>query len=86
MLLDCLIAFLGGAFYEACCVGWVHYSERNEPAMTSLFSMACATAQVGGIVESVHNPIAAVFYVLGWGAGTYAAVDWKVRRARSKKG
>lgn len=77
--LDCLIAFAGGAAYEAGCVGWVHFAERGRPVTTALFSMLCATAQVAGIGESVHSLGAAPFFVLGYGVGTYAAVRFKTR-------
>ena len=45
-----------------------------------MFSMFCATAQLYGIGESFHTPVAAPFFVLGYGAGTYAAVAIKTRR------
>ena len=74
---ECLVAFIGGAFYEAACVGWVHFSERGRPLTTACFSMLCAAAQVAGIGASVQNHVAAPFYVAGWGFGTYAAVKLK---------
>lgn len=83
-LLDCLVAFAGGAFYEAGCVGWVHYAEQGRPMPTALFSMVCAAAQVAGIDESVHTLAAAPFFVLGYGAGTYGAV-WFKKRWLTKK-
>jgi len=81
ILAACAIAFFGGAVYEAGCVGWVHYAERGRPFATALFSMLCATAQVAGIGESVHDLAAAPFFVLGWGVGTYGAVVLKRRLA-----
>ena len=80
-LIACAVAFFGGAVYEAGCVGWVHYSERGRPGMTALFSMACATAQVAGIGESVHSLVAAPFFVAGFGTGTYLAVRIKMGKA-----
>jgi hypothetical protein len=77
---DCLIAFVGGAVYEAGCVGWVHFSEKNRPVPTAIFSMLCAAAQVAGIGESVHTLAAAPFFVLGYGVGTFAAVAYKAHR------
>lgn len=77
VILDCVIAFLGGAVYEAGCVGWVHFSQKGRPLPTALFSMACAAAQVAGIGESVHTLVAAPFFVLGYGVGTFAAVAFK---------
>lgn len=79
MILSCIIAFFGGAVFEAACVGWVHYAALNKAGMTSLFAMLCAAAQVAGIGESVHTLVAAPFFVLGYGAGTYGAVKLKQR-------
>ena len=79
MILACLLAFLGGAVYEACSVGWVHYSDRGSPLVAALFSMLQAVAQVAGIGESVHDLRAAPFFVVGYGVGTYVAVAIKKR-------
>ena len=79
--IDCLVAFAGGAVYEAGCVGWVHFSERGLPMVTALFSMLCATAQVAGIGESVKSLVAAPFFVVGYGVGTFVAVECKRRFA-----
>ena len=78
---DCFVAFVGGAVYEAGCVGWVHFSECGRPLLTAMFSMLCATAQVAGIGESVKTLTAAPFFILGYGVGTYAAVEIKRRWA-----
>lgn len=80
MILHALIAFAGGAAYEAACVGWVHYSEKGRPTATATFSMLAALAEVGGIFESVHDLRVAPFFVLGYGVGTYAAVWFKSRK------
>lgn len=77
IVVDCLVAFVGGAVYEAGCVGWVHYSERARPLPTALFSMLCAAAQVAGIGESVKTLVAAPFFIVGYGVGTYGAVALK---------
>ena len=79
MILHCLVAFFGGAIYEAARVCWVHFSERGKPFITALFSMLCATAQVAGIGVSIHMLGAAPLFVLGYGVGTYAAVALKQR-------
>jgi hypothetical protein len=84
LALDCFVAFVGGAAYEAGCVGWVHFAERGRPMITALFSMLCATAQVAGIGESVQTLYAAPFFVVGYGAGTYAAVRFKRRWTKSE--
>lgn len=80
--LNCFTAFIGGAIYEAGCVGWVHYSERKRPFITALFSMLCATAQVLGIGVSVNSVIAAPFFIIGYGVGTYIAVKIKKEGAK----
>jgi hypothetical protein len=81
LTVDCLIAFFGGAIYEAGCVGWVHYAEKRKPLRACLFSMLCATSQVAGISESIRTLIAALCFIVGYGFGTYAAVEFKRRCA-----
>lgn len=79
MILPGLIAFVCGALYEAACVGWVHFSERDKPRHTAAFSMLAATAEVTGVLDSVRDFHAAPFFVVGYGVGTYLAVPWKTR-------
>ena len=79
MLLDCTIAFVGGAVYEVACVGWTHYSEAGRPTHAALFAMLCAASQVARIGESISTLTAAPFFVLGYAGGTYFAVQWKER-------
>ena len=76
---ECFLAFLGGAAYEAACVAWVHFSERGEAGKTAAAAMLCAAAQVIGIGESVHTLIAAPFFIIGYGVGTWGAVRYKQR-------
>ena len=80
MILSALFAFASGAAYEAGCVAWVHYSERQKPLPTAGFSMLCALAEVVGIGESIHDWRIAPFFVLGYGVGTFCAVELKRRR------
>lgn len=77
-----LLAFVSGAAYEAACVGWVHYSERGKAGITSVFSMLAATAEVAGVLDSVHDMRVAPFFVLGYGVGTYLAVKLKSRSSQ----
>lgn len=77
--LDLAITFVAGFAIEACCVLWVHYAERGAPMRTALFAMIMAVAQIAGIGESIRDPVASAFFVLGYGAGTYAAVRYKGR-------
>lgn len=81
LVIDAIVAFSGGAVYEAGCVFWVHYSEAGRPWLTAGVSMLCAAAQVAGIGESVHSPIVAPFFVIGYGVGTFFAVKLKGRLA-----
>jgi hypothetical protein len=83
VILLCLLTFLAGAAYEAACVAWVHYSEKGRPVITALFSMMAALAEVSGVGGSVHDWRVAPFFVLGYGVGTYSAVEFKRRRSRS---
>lgn len=85
-IVNAAIAFLGGAAYESTCVYWVHYSERGRPALTAVFSMAAAAAQVAGIGTSIHDMWCAPFFVAGYGAGTFAAVAFKSGESGGRDG
>lgn len=74
-----LFIFACGALYEAACVGFVHYSERQQPLPTALCSMATAASVVTGILGSVNDWHYAPFFVLGHGVGAYLAVRLKRR-------
>lgn len=77
MVINCMVAFFGGALYEAACVGWTHYSECARPRQAAFFSALCAISQIAGIGESITTWAAAPFFVLGYSLGTYAAVSFK---------
>ena len=77
--LHALITFAGGAIFEGGNVFWVHYSEAGRPWATAFVSMVVAAASLAGIDESVHDLFLAPFFVLGYGAGSFAAVKWKDR-------
>ena len=79
IIFECAVAFLGGALYEAACVGWAHYTEKKHPLVASIFSMLCAASQVAGIGVSINTIVAAPFFVAGYGFGTYMAVSLKKR-------
>jgi hypothetical protein len=80
MIIDCVLAFFGGALYEASCVAWVHYSETGDAFRAALVSMLVAACTVVGVVESIRNIIAAPFFIFGYGIGTYIAVSFKNRK------
>ncbi len=79
MILLALGTFLSGAVYEATCVFWVHFSERGKPFKTGMISMLTATAEVCGIVASVHDWWLAPFFIVGYGSGTVIAIYLKQR-------
>ena len=72
-----LVVFMCGAFYEASCVGFVHFSEVKSPGLTALMSMLAGVAEVTGIFESVKDIKIAPFFVLGLGTGAYLGVALK---------
>lgn len=79
LLLTGLLVLVCGAFYEASCVGFVHFSERTRPSTTALMSMLGAAAEVTGIFGSVHDLRVAPFFVLGIGVGAFLGVVLKRR-------
>ena len=80
-----LVSFISGAAFEAACVGWVHYSERRRPIITALFSMVAALAEVTGVGESIHDWHYAPLFILGYGFGTFAAVELKRRTSTMRR-
>lgn len=74
MILSIIAAFISGALYELGCVFWVHNSEKGNAIRTAMWSMLCATCQVLGIGQSVTHMIAAPFFVLGYGFGSWLGV------------
>lgn len=81
--LACLLAFTSGAVYELGCVFWVHHSEAGDAKRTAGWSMLCATCEVLGIGQSIASPIAAPFFVLGYGFGSWLGVRIAKRRTAS---
>lgn len=78
--LEALVTFLSGAIFEAGCVAWVHYSEKNEAAKAAIVSMLNALVTLVGVGESLRDLRMAPAYVLGYGAGTYVMIRWKMAR------
>jgi hypothetical protein len=74
MILGALLSFSLGTLYEICGTYWVSYSVRRLPVRAALASMACAAAQVGGVLACVARPVNAPFFCVGYGLGTYIAV------------
>lgn len=82
VVLACLIAFASGTFYELSCVFWVHNSEQGRPGKTAMWSMLLATCEVAGIGGSVKYHIAAPFFVIGYGLGSYLGVRFAKRKIK----
>lgn len=78
MWLHAVLVFACGAAYEACCVAFVHFAEREAAARTALFSVLAASAELSGILDSAQAHRLAPFFIVGYGTGTFAAV--KVKR------
>ena len=70
-------AFVCGALYEFLAVFWVAFSERGQAWRAALTSSAIAAAMVIGLGETIHDPHVAPFFVIGYGAGTFAGVRWR---------
>lgn len=83
MIAACAVAFFSGAIYELGCVFWVHHAEQGRAGRTAMWSMLCATCEVAGIGQSVTHVVAAPFFVLGYGAGSFLGV-LIAKRAKSK--
>lgn len=69
-------ALASGATYEALSVVWVHQATHGSALATALVSALQALAMVVGVGESVREWRAAPAFVLGYGAGAYAAMVW----------
>jgi hypothetical protein len=74
MILTCLLVFISGFLFESGCVFWVHFTERNKIVKATLVSMFCATCQIAGIGESLHDLRTAPFFILGFGGGTFVSI------------
>lgn len=73
-----LIAFTGGALYEAAAVVWVRQSERGAAFKAALASAVCAACLLAGIGESIHGGLwASAGFVCGYASGTFAAVRFR---------
>jgi hypothetical protein len=72
-----LLVLACAAFYEASCVGFVHYSGRGAAWKTALMSALAGAGQVTGIFETVRDWRMGVFFVLGLGLGAFTGVRLK---------
>ena len=74
------LVFFCAAFYEASCVGFVHFAESGGAWKTSAMSALAGLAEVTGIFETVRNWHLGVFFVVGLGVGAFVGVkikNWK---------
>lgn len=74
-----VVVLLCGLLYEAGCVFWVYAAEQRSPMKIGFWAMACAAAQLTGIVESVKDAWHVPFFILGYGIGASGAVWLKKR-------
>jgi hypothetical protein len=74
-----LLTFLCGAAYECSCVFWVYYSEKNKVVPSVIWSCFAALVTVIGLGEAIHRPLFIAAYTIGFGAGTWLAIQIKKR-------
>lgn len=79
MWADAAVAFLGGAFSEACCLFWVNAAEQGRAGRSAVFSMLYAVAIERGVGEAIHGRLGELAFVAGFGFGTWASVRWLKR-------
>ncbi len=76
-MIPTLVAFCGGAVYEAAAVVWVRQAERGRAWRAAGASAVCAACLLAGIGESIRGGgLVAACFVAGYSAGTFAAVRW----------
>ena len=73
-----LLAFLGGALYEAAAVRWAVHATAGRAARAALASAVCGACLLAGVGESLRGgPWVGAAFVAGYALGTYAAVRWR---------
>jgi hypothetical protein len=77
MIAHSILVLFCAAFYEASCVGFVHFAESGGAWKTATMSSLAGAAEVTGIFETVRNWHLGVFFVIGLGAGAFAGVRIK---------
>lgn len=77
--MSALLVFVCGAFYEASCIGFVHYAEAGGAWRTALMSVLAGLAEVTGIFGTVKDWHVGPFFVAGLGVGAYLGVRFKGR-------
>lgn len=77
------LVFLSGFTIEFACVFWVHFSERGAAFRTACCSVMIGAAQIYGYKESILQDYG-VWFVAGYGVGTYSAMRGKAWYARRR--
>ena len=84
MVVDCLVAFAGGAASESLCLWWWAFADRGKAAAAAVVSMAYAIAIERGVGEAIHTLPGETSFVAGFGVGTYVTVKF-LRKLASKR-
>jgi len=79
-----LLTFVCGALYESCCIFWVHFAEKQRAGIAAFWSMMVAVVTIAGTEQFLQSDWNKVAYVLGFGAGTHAAISLKKWRASTR--
>jgi hypothetical protein len=74
LLLHGILIFLVGTFYEAACVGFVHYTEHGPKSKAVLVTLFAGVLQITGIIHAINNIFYAACLVAGYGLGTWLAM------------
>lgn len=85
MIVDCAIAFAGGAASESLCLWWWSFADRGRAGISAVFSMLYAVAIERGVGEAIHTLPGEASFVAGFGFGTYITVKF-MRWLLPKKG
>lgn len=77
MSVAAVVVLACAAFYEASCVGFVHFAQEGGAWKTALMSALAGAAEVTGIFETVRNWHYGIFFVAGLGLGAFVGVRLK---------
>jgi hypothetical protein len=78
-----VLTYLCGAAYELGCVFWVHYSESEQTWKAVRWSCFNALVTIIGIEGALQTLPLKVAFVLGFGSGTYLAINLKRKMLKS---
>lgn len=66
--------FFAAALCDACLTAWTLFAAIRDAAACAVLSMLVAACSVLGIGESLKDSRYALFYVVGFGVGSYVTV------------